>query len=555
MGQPMDRRALLTRGVRGAAGMAALGATGGTLLSACGGTPKGQPAPQKSPYGGSLTMATWSEVNSLSPPGARWDATGYLYGNAIFDTLVQIGADGKAHPYLAESVTPNADYTVWTIKVRPGILFHNGEVCDGAAVKNSMDAVRSGLITAEAVKPIEKTVLADAMTVEIHMSAPWVPFAPYLASQLGYICAPAMLKSKNQGATAPIGTGPFIFDTWNFNSSLTVKRNPHYWQKNPSYPGKTYPYLDEIIFKPITDNGERDTAMRANSIELMHTQYPQSVATFLHNPAYKVVEGVEPPGAEPDVDFIMFNCDKFPTNDIDVRRALIMATDPNQLREIYGANLVELVNGPFQKGSAYYTETAYPGFNPSAAKELVQKWQARNGGQDLTIQLNTITGAAYETIVTNLQTQWLNVGIKSVPGQIQFSTFLFDVVLGGYEAVTFEQFSATDPDQNYVWWSTDTYAPDGKISLNIARNRDDTIQQALETGRQSTDPAARVEAYQTVAKQLGTDLPYLWLGKTLWAAVSQPYVAGVDKQTLPDGTPGIGFDNGSFLVHQIRRNG
>ena len=69
------------------------------------------------------------------------------------------------------------------------------------------------------------------------------------------------------------------------------------------------------------------------------------------------------------------------------------------------------------------------------------------------------------------------------------------------------------------------------------------------------DQATRVAAYQTVAQRLADDLPYLWLGETLWAGITLPEVAGLADQTLPDGSAGLGFSDGVFLLHPLRLNG
>ncbi len=183
--------------------------------------------------GGSLAIGTWSEVNALSPPQARWDSTGYLYGNALFDTLVQIGADGLAHPHLAKSVTPNADHTSFSILLRPGLVFHSGAPCDAAAVVNSLEAVVHGYITGQSLKPITSITSKGTDTVVVNASEPWPAFPSYLAGQLGYICSPKMLASANQGATTPDGTGPFSLVDWTPSSHLIAKRNPRYWQKSP----------------------------------------------------------------------------------------------------------------------------------------------------------------------------------------------------------------------------------------------------------------------------------------------------------------------------------
>jgi peptide/nickel transport system substrate-binding protein len=493
-------------------------------------------------------MATSSEENSLSPPQAHWDASGYLYANALFDSLVQIGADGQVHPYLAESVTPNADYTAWTIKVRPGVVFHDGTPCDGGAVKMSLDAIRSSFVTGSALGPMTGTKLVDPGTVVVHLDQPWVPFASYLASQLGYVAAPAMLRNgSNQGGNHPIGTGPFVFEDWVPGDHLTVRHNPHYWQKG-------YPYLDGITFRPVADPSTRGEALLGGGVQLIHTNYALSVRSFLGNHAYRVVQGILPAGAEPDVDFIMLNCAAPPTNDPDVRRALALALDSRQLEQTFGAGLTELVSGPFQPGSTYYGSTPYPAHDPAAARQLVDAYAARHGAPPA-VELTTIPGAEYSDILGVVQQQWASAGIQVSTNQVEQSALITQVLLGKYQAVTFQQFFTTDPDQNYVWWSAQTVAPVGGISLNLARNRDPAIQAALETGRRNAEPAVRAQAYRTVADRLAVDLPYLWIGKTVWAAIGTPEVAGVASQTLPDGTPGIGFVDGVFLLHQVRLNG
>jgi peptide/nickel transport system substrate-binding protein len=556
-----DRRGFLGRGLKGAGVLAGLGLSG-TALEACGpstSTPATTPTtnangtssrPLAGPIdtskprrGGSMTLGTWSEVNGLSPPQARWDATGYLYGNALFDTLVQTGADGLSYPYLARSVTPNADYTSFTIVLRPDIKFHSGAPCDASAVANSLEANVHGYITGQSLRPIASIKTKGADTVVVNLDEPWAAFPSYLSGQVGYICSPKMLASTNQGATTPDGTGPFSLVEWVPNSHLTATRNPNYWQ-----PG--YPYLDEITFKPIIDNQAREDALRAGTIQAFHCQYPQTIKDFFGDASYQVILGKLPPRAEPDVDFVMLNVAKPPLDDIEVRQALAMAIDKTDLLDTYGAHITVPVSGPFQPGSIWYTPTDYPAYDPAGAKRLVDKYTAKNGHPP-SLTLTTIVGPAYSIVLDVVQANWQKVGVNCQTNQVEFANFLDLVVLGQYQAATFEQFGATDPDQNYVWWSTDTYAPPGKVSLNIARNRDPLIQSALDTGRTSTDIHTRIHAYQQVARRLAADLPYLWLGKTFWAAIAKEGVSGINNQTLPGGRPCIGFANGSFLVHQL----
>jgi ABC-type transport system substrate-binding protein len=58
---------------------------------------------------------------------------------AVYDTLAVPNSKGDFVPYLAESIEPNADFTEWTIKLREGITFHNGEPLNAEAVKLNLD--------------------------------------------------------------------------------------------------------------------------------------------------------------------------------------------------------------------------------------------------------------------------------------------------------------------------------------------------------------------------------------------------------------------------------
>ena len=147
----MDRRTFL----RGAGGGAALG-IGATLLGSCTNSsnltghgastakyqnPPGAGIGKGTPIrGGQITMSTGSEINGFDPSMSSWDATGLQYAGTVYDQLAALAPDGSVHPYLAESITPNADYDVWTIQMRPNVMFHNGKALDADAVKTNLDA-------------------------------------------------------------------------------------------------------------------------------------------------------------------------------------------------------------------------------------------------------------------------------------------------------------------------------------------------------------------------------------------------------------------------------
>ena len=101
------------------------------------------------------------------------------------------------------------DYDVWTIQMRPNVVFHNGTALDAAAVKENLDAFVASPLTGAAFNNVEKTTVTGPLTVQVTTKTPWVAFPFYLTSQVGTIAEPSTLGKTAQNH--PIGTGPFSF--------------------------------------------------------------------------------------------------------------------------------------------------------------------------------------------------------------------------------------------------------------------------------------------------------------------------------------------------------
>ena len=173
----------------------------------------------------------------------------YVTIGSVYDTLTSVTEDGKFVPYLADSVTPNADYTVWTFHARDGVKFHDGTPFDGAAMVDNMKRQIASFLTGKVFSDVAtnadgspQVVLTDPMTMTITMKRPWVVFPLYLAAQPGMIASPTWLAAADKDPTLeskPVGTGPFIFKDYKPGESFTATKNPDYWNK-------PYPYLDEF---------------------------------------------------------------------------------------------------------------------------------------------------------------------------------------------------------------------------------------------------------------------------------------------------------------------
>jgi ABC-type transport system substrate-binding protein len=537
-----DRRTFLGASLRVAGGLALPGAAA-AVLDACGSSGGGAPAVAAPRRGGSLTFATEAEINSFDPRLGAWDSTGFLYAGTVYDPLFSQAADGSVRPYLARSITANADYTEWTIALRPGITFHDGSRLDAETVKVNLDGSARSPLTGPYLFNVTGTKVIDPLTLLVTMYTPWVPFPFYLTRQPGYIAGLKQLADTS-GRAKPIGTGPYIFKEWLPGDHFTATRNPSYWR-----PG--LPYLDAITYRPIADPVSRGNSLVAGDVHLMHSSDSQNVADLLRRPGYRQVNDLHSVLGEPDQSCIMLNTAVPPLNDVRVRQALASATDRQRVIDTLFNGLTRAADGPFVPGSPYAGPTGYPSYDPAKARRLVAQYQSERGPISFRfVTVNTAKGRQRNEL---LQAMWREAGIQTDIVEVEQSPLILNAITGSFQACGWRQFNAPDPDANYVWWSSTTTAPVGKQALNFTRIKDPQIDAALEAGRTQVDPIVRAAAYRLLAARFGADVPYLWLGPAVWIVAGRGVVGGLGRATLPDGASARGMNSGVVPVAELWR--
>jgi ABC-type transport system substrate-binding protein len=544
----VERRTFL----KGAGAALAVAATGSGWLSAC--SSKSTKTQTKSPAtsapqtntgastatpkpGGTLTWAPWSDIDGFDPTINHWDQAGVACARAVYDPLAIVDANGNLQPYLAQSISHNADYTQWTIVLRPNIVYHDGAPLNAAGVATFLEKVVQSPLFAASSTPVKKIGTSDPLTVVVDLKRTWAAYGIYLSTQVGYPPSPNAWTNPNR-ARQPVGTGPFVFKEWVPGDHFTAVRNPHYWRKDAG--GNQLPYLDQITFRPITDTVSAENSLRAGNVDAIFAGSTQQIVHLRDDKNFWYIDDSKENLGEPDVTFLMINTAKPPLDDLRLRQAMAYATDQSKLIAVALNGVGAPATGPFFPGSPYYSDTGYPQYDLAKAKQLVDAVKADKGA--FTIKLGTETTAAGLQLVQNVQDQWHQAGITTQIEQLEAVQFINNAVLGNYDVYTWIQGATIDPDTNYVWWSTDTVAPPGVPALNFARNKDPQIQAALQQARSSNDPAVRVSAYQTIARRLAADIPYVYVSRTVAASMGRLNVQNWNFLTSPEGARAYEYD-------------
>ncbi len=382
-----------------------------TLVVAVG--PSGATTAVKS--GGNLTFAISSYPNDMNPYSATVDNVSLAVWNAFWEYLVQPSADGsKIVPMLATSWTVSSDGLTYDFQLRPGVKFSNGTPLTSADVVYSLQQAfgQSGSQINFLNSDVAGITAPSASSVQVQLKTPW----PYLLQDLsGFNAAilPAGLIQQ-EGMTAflanPIGTGPFAISSVSAGSSITMKKNPYYWQ-----PGK--PYLNSITFKVIDSDSARATAVQGGQADIAMTPPANEASSLASNSNLKLykVHGAE-------VETLLLNVQNPALSNQDVRQAISYATDRAGIVKTglfgYGTPASTFLVGPAAQTHQNTSLNLYS-FNLSKAEALIKASKVKT---PIKLSLIVTPGSAQDAIGTVLQQDLSKIGVKLKVVQEDYNT-------------------------------------------------------------------------------------------------------------------------------------
>jgi peptide/nickel transport system substrate-binding protein len=484
--------------------------------------------------GGSISIGLEAENNTgWYMPDAQCPVSCAYVTNNVFDPLMKVDSEGNPAPWLALSATPNEDATVWTVTLRQGVKFHNGEDFNAEAVKLNLDAGKAGSVLALALAPIESVRVVDTYTVEITMNTPWGALPASMSAQGFMMAAPEQVMAKDKNH--PIGTGAFVFKEWVPNDHLTVTRNENYWYQDPET-GEQLPYLDEVTFRPIPEVAAREAALKSGQIDVMHTANGNEIAQLQEEGEFTIVLQEEPA----ETAYFLINQLVPGLDEERVRQALAYCLDREALNEQRGGGLTPPANGPFPPGSIGYLEdNGYPaGRDIEQAQALIEEYEAENGELP-TFKFGTTNDPFNVETNQLVQAQWQECGIDTEILQIEQTQYITEAGNGTdqFQIFGWRNHGFSDTDGNFYFWHSALAPPPGQFAINFGRMIDPEIDALLATERGSLDPAERQQASQDLNRIMGSQAEAIWANWVVWANIARPNVHGLDDFKLEDGQP------------------
>jgi peptide/nickel transport system substrate-binding protein len=502
--------------------------------------------------GGNITFGLEAETTDYCLTRAQLANSGIQVASAIYETLTVPNDKGVAVPYLAKAVTPNADFTQWTISLRSGINFQDGEPLTADAVKLNLDSYRgapgapnSGSLFPIVLKFVHDVAVVDPMTLRVTLNSPVPDFPAYLSAggRLG-IMAPAQLNAGDACSTKMIGTGPFKLQTYLQNQKTVVVKNPNYWQ-----PG--YPKADSITFVPVVDGSARNNELQGGQLDIIQQRNALQI-NELRRLGGQVKVLTQPPGAR-EIDYYFLIADKSPFNNQTARTAFADAVNRNEINQIRNGGTFEIANSIMDRSAPGYLKNAgYPAFNLKKAQDLVNQVKAANGGQ-FNVTLGTDTDPNDSAEAQLLKEQLSKAGINANIAQFDQATLINKALSRSIDVLLWRNLHGGYTDYN----DADTYPWFANTSLGYLTNfsgyNDPVTQQLLDQGRQASNLATVKSTYQQfnrVMAQRGYLLPTWYVNWTIGYLPSlkltlPPLPDGHGKPRTTDGiVPPLGLSKG-----------
>lgn len=336
---------------------------------------------------------------------------------AVYDSLIRLDAKGNPQPGLAESWQYNQDMTVFTMKLRPNVVFHDGTRFNAGVVVRNFErsaaiGKKAGAATIETMNHIAAVEAEGDDIIRLKLKSPNGQMPYLLGFQAGMMISPTGFGDNAFGAAVkPIGTGPFRVRLFESNMRTVTVRNDAYWGGTTGRPAGY-----EHHFVP--DSRARLNAVRSGQANLALIEGRQ--INEAKTAGFTVQVNEKNSTWEIQANFSRENVGK-----LKVRQAMMHAVDRQALADALGFGASSPTSQFFASSSPAYVkeyDSLYP-FDQAKARKLLAEAGYPNGVDINWLLLNT---NEYKQIGEAVQSMWAEVGIRikfDIIDVSQFYTF------------------------------------------------------------------------------------------------------------------------------------
>jgi peptide/nickel transport system substrate-binding protein len=434
-----------------------------------------------------LRIGLAEDPDILDPTMAR-TYVGRIVFASFCDKLFDIDEKLNIVPQLALSHETSADGKEVTIKLRPGVKFHDGEALDAEAAKYSIERhlTMQGSFRKPELASVDRVEVVDPLTFKLVLKAPFSPLIAQLTDRAGMMVSPkAAREAGDKFGLRPVCAGPYKFVERVQQDRMVFEKFADYWNKDNVH-------IDRVVFLPIVDATVRLANLKSGGLDLIERVLATDIKDVRSDSRLKLSTAIEL-GYQGITLNIGKDKAKGPlSQSAKVRQALDLSIDREAINQV-------VFNGEFKPGNQWinpdhpYYQTAFP-IRPRDVAKAKALLKEAGVTPPVSVDFMVPKGAETEAVAQVVQSMASEAGFDMKIRVTEFATSLKQAEAGEYQAFMLAWSGRIDPDGNsYVFLKTG--APQNYSAWSNAE-----ADKALDDARLVTDMAQRKAIYERLAK-------------------------------------------------------
>src|SRR5664279_1095723 len=396
----------------------------------------------------SLRIGLAEDPDILDPTLAR-TYVGRIVFAAFCDKLFDIDEKLNIVPQLALSNETSADGKEVTIKLRPGVKFHDGEPFNAEAAKYSLE--RHLTLPTSFRKPelaaLDRVDIVDSLTIKLALKAPFSPLIAQLTDRAGMMVSPKAAKEAgDKFGLHPVCAGPYKFVERVQQDRITFEKFADYWNKDNIH-------IDRVVFLPIVDATVRLANLKSGGLDLLERLLATDIKAVQADPKLKLSSAI---GLGYQGITLNIGGDKAKgplSQSAKVRQALDLSIDREAINQV-------VFDGEFKPGNQWispdhpYYQKTYPVRSRDVARA---KALLKEAGVTLPVSVDFMVpkGAENEATAQVIQSMAAEAGFDMKIRVTELATALKQAESGDYQAFFLQWSGRIDPDGNsYIFLKT-----------------------------------------------------------------------------------------------------
>jgi len=433
----------------------------------------------------------------------------------------------------ADELLPAVEHNpVIIFHLRPNIRFHDGHILNADDVRFTYQAIMDPANLSPRVsdyEPVKTVEFIDPLTVRIIYKRLYSPalgtwgmgiLPEHLLNREALRKEAERLGRDPEKFTMrqsafdrhPVGCGPFMFERWESDQFISLKRFGDYWEGPPHY--------DRYVMRIIPDLLTQEMEFYSGTLDSYNVQ-PHQVERLERDPRFQSFSGTSF-----GYTYIGYNMRRPPFDDVRVRRALGMALNVDQIIEYVLYNQGERITGPFVIQTDYYDRRIPPlPYDPQGALRLLREagwqrnaegWLEKNGKR---LEFTLITNSGNDirkAVLAIAQDAWKQIGIDVRTDVLEWSVFIQERVnKHDFDALVLGWVMGIEPDLYQIWHSSQTHPH----QLNFVGFKNPKADDLIVKIRQEYNHEKQVAYCHQLHELIAQEQPYTFLYVGKWTAV------------------------------------